>query len=77
MKGAGDSSRGTWTTNRGDFRPDQHTPVQFQGWNQGMIGSPMTQYRQGGEYQTGGEYYLSNDEIQQIMAMGGQVEFLD
>lgn len=75
--GAGDSSRGTWTTNRGDFRPDQHTPVQFQGWNQGMIGSPMTQYRQGGEYQTGGEYYLSDDEIQQIMAMGGQVEFLD
>lgn len=75
--GAGDASRGTWTVNRGDFRPDQHTPVQFQGWNQGMIGSPMTQGKYGGQYQDGGEYYLSDDEINRIMAMGGQVEFLD
>lgn len=75
--GAGDASRGTWTVNRGDFRPDQHTPVQFQGWNQGMVGSPMTQGKYGGSFQQGGEYYLSDDEIQQIMAMGGQVEFLD
>jgi hypothetical protein len=75
--GAGDAFRGSWTVNRGNFRPHQHTPVQFQGWNQGMIGSPMTQYAYGGEYQTGGEYYLSDDEIQQIIAMGGQVEFLD
>ncbi|TXG78741.1 hypothetical protein E6Q11_00385 [Candidatus Dojkabacteria bacterium] len=75
--GAGDASRGTWSVNHGDFRPDQHTPVQFQGWNQGMIGSPMTQGKYGGQYQNGGEYYLSDDEINQIMAMGGQVEFLD
>lgn len=69
--GAGDASRGTWTTNSGAFRPDQMTPVQFQGWNQGMIGSPMTQYQQGGEY------YLSDDEIDEIMRMGGNVEYLD
>lgn len=75
--GAGDASRGTWTVNRGDFRPDQQTPVQYQGWNQGMIGSPMVQGRYGGQYQEGGEYYMTDAEIEQFMAMGGSIEYLD
>jgi hypothetical protein len=69
--GAGDTSRGSYTVNRGDFRPDQTTPVQFQGWNQGMIGSGQTQYQQGGEYT------MSDEEVAQFLAMGGQIEYID
>jgi hypothetical protein len=69
--GAGDASRGTWSVNHGNFRPNQHVPVQFQGFNQGFIGSPMVQY------QDGGEYYLSDKEIDYIKRMGGTIEYLD
>ncbi len=69
--GFGDASRGSWTVNRGDFRPDDNTPVQFSGANMGMIGSPYQQF------QMGGEYVLSDQEINTILQMGGEIEFID
>jgi hypothetical protein len=48
--------------------PTLMTPVQFTGQN----------YTQGYGYaQMGGELYLSDDEIQNIISMGGEVEYLD
>lgn len=48
--------------------PTMMTPVQFTGKN----------YTQGYGYaQMGGEMYLSDDEIQNIISLGGQVEYLD
>lgn len=67
-----DMSRGDYTANEGYFRPDQQVPVQFSGYN---FESPYARY--GGSYQKGGEYYLSDEEIQEIINMGGEVEFLD
>jgi hypothetical protein len=67
---AGDVSRGDYETNRGTFRPDDHVPTQFTGQNFGQIGSPV-------QYEQGGEYDLTDAEIQQIMAMGGTVEYID
>jgi hypothetical protein len=67
-----DMSKGDYTVNEGYFRPDQQVPVQFSGYN---FESPYARY--GGSYQKGGEYYLSDEEIQEIINMGGEVEFLD
>jgi hypothetical protein len=57
---------------QGYFRLDQQVPVQFPGYN---FTSPYARY--GGSYKKGGEYYLSDEEIQEIINMGGQVEYLD
>jgi hypothetical protein len=59
-----DADRGSWTANAGFFRPDQQTPVQF-----GKYGGDM-------KYQDGGEYELTDQEIQAIISAGGEVEFL-
>jgi hypothetical protein len=67
-----DMSRGDYTANEGYFRPDQQVPTQFTGYN---FESPYA--RMGGSYKKGGEYYLTQDEIDEIIAMGGQIEFLD
>jgi hypothetical protein len=67
-----DMSRGDYTANEGYFRPDQQVPTQFTGYN---FESPYA--RMGGSYKKGGEYYLTQEEIDEIIAMGGQVEFLD
>ncbi len=67
---AGAASRGTYDPNTGAFRPNQMTPVQFSGMNFGQIGSPMS-------FKQGGEYDLSKEEIQQILAMGGTIEYID
>jgi len=59
------------TVNAGKTRPNALTPTQFQG--QGYLG----QY--GGNFQMGGQsepMYLSDEEIKQVMAMGGQIEYL-
>jgi len=53
--------RGDYDPNSGMFRPDDMVPVQFRGRS----------------YKKGGEYTLSNSEIQMIMAHGGEIEFLD
>lgn len=67
-----DMSRGDYTANEGYFRPDQQVPTQFKGYN---FKSPYA--KMGGSYKKGGEYYLTQEEIDEIIAMGGQVEFLD
>lgn len=67
-----DMSRGDYSANEGYFRPDQQVPTQFTGYN---FESPYA--RMGGSYKKGGEYYLTQEEIDEIIAMGGQVEFLD
>lgn len=60
----------------GNIAPNQHAPVQFTGMNR-YGGVPA--YACGGskKYQEGGEYDLSQAEINAILAMGGQIEYLD
>ena len=86
----GDANRGSWTVNRGDFRPDQQNPVFDKGYNFGNIGSPIVQSQFGGQfgyqpmnnvqqnsqYRAGGEYYLNDNEINNILQAGGQIEFI-
>ncbi len=67
-----DLDRGDWTANEGYFRPDQDVPVQNTGYNFESMYAKM-----GGSYKKGGEYYLTDEEIDAIISMGGQVEFLD
>jgi hypothetical protein len=61
-------NRGDYTPNYGYFRPDQMVPVQYQG----AAGS----YAQYGGSQDDG-VYMTEDEIQQILANGGEIEYLD
>lgn len=68
--GAGAASRGTYDPNTGAFRPHAMTPVQFSGMNFGQVGSPMS-------FKQGGEYDLSQAEIDQILASGGSIEYID
>jgi hypothetical protein len=76
MQGADNQFAVTESGNRGDydqfgnFRPDNKVPVQFAGQNFGHSGSP---YR----YQQGGEYYMTDDQVNEIMRNGGEIEFLD
>ena len=37
----------------------------------------MSMSKYGGMYEEGGSYELSDDEIQNILAAGGQIEYLD
>lgn len=54
----------------GNIRPDAKVPVQFPGYNVGERGTPY-------QFQEGGEYYMTDDEIASIMKAGGQIDFLD
>ena len=71
-------NRGKNTVNQGYFDPYNMVPVQFAGNDQGMIGSPNIYSKYGGQpqYKDGGEYELTEEEIAQIVAMGGQIEYL-
>ena len=63
-------NRGDYTANYGYFRPDQMVPVQYQG----AAGS-MNYGQYGGSQNEG--VYMTEDEIQQILANGGEIEYLD
>ncbi len=52
----------------GMFRPDQMVPVQFKG---------QTAEYGGQKYQSGGEYFLTDDLIKQIIDQGGEIEYID
>lgn len=62
-------SRGDYDTNSGMFRPDMMVPTQFPG------GAP-TGYGNG-SYKSGGEYYMSEQDIQRILDDGGEIEYID
>ena len=62
-------SRGDYEMNSGAFRPDQMVPVQFGGYQNMGYGRQS--------YQEGGEYSLDDDEIQAILAAGGEIEYVD
>lgn len=49
------------------------------GFTQGLAGNQMASAKMGGatKYKQGGTYVLSDEEIQRIIQMGGEVEFLD
>jgi hypothetical protein len=76
MQGADNQFYAQPAGNRGDYdqfgniRPNQKVPVQFAGQNFGQMGSPY-------QFQEGGEYYMSDDEINAIMQDGGEIDFLD
>jgi len=86
----GDAGEGSWTVNRGDFRPNKQNPIFDKGYNFGAEGSPIVQGQFGGQfgyqpmnngqqnsqYQAGGEYFLNDDEISNILQAGGQIEFI-
>lgn len=79
---AGSTSRGDYSVNEGYFRPDQHVPVQFSGDSYGTIGSPF--YRHGGQKNDMPQMnmqedvlYLTDDQIAQIKAQGGEIEYID
>lgn len=82
---AGAGNRGDYDVNSGMFRPNQHVPVQNPGYNSGNIGSPyMSQYgsfmQDGGtpgNYDEGDEAYMSQDEIDEFLRNGGQIDYLD
>jgi hypothetical protein len=61
--------RGKYTPNGGIFDPYNMTPVEQPG-NAGFM-------KYGGMYNGGGELYMDEDEIKQILAEGGSVEYLD
>jgi hypothetical protein len=67
-----DNDKGDYEMNSGRFRPNREVPVQFSGYNNQSFTAKM-----GGSYKKGGEYYLSEEEIQRIIDMGGEVEFLE
>lgn len=70
------SSRGDYSKNSGIFRSDQYVPVQFPGTNYGNVGT--NQYAQmGGGFNEGEDVYMSDEDIQQYLAAGGQLEILD
>jgi hypothetical protein len=72
------SDRGKWTANQGYVDPANMVPTQFQGMNTGAIGSGQyVKYGGQAQYQDGGEYNMTQAEIDQILAMGGTVEYLD
>lgn len=72
------SSRGDYDVNSGMFRPDQYVPVQFRGNNMGNVGSPYYTAQYGGSgFNDEEEVYMSDEEIQQFLASGGQLEILD
>lgn len=60
----GMNSRGDYEKNSGLFRPDDMVPVQFRGFS-------------GANMKLGGEYYMDEDEIQNFLKMGGQIEIID
>jgi hypothetical protein len=62
-------SRGDYDTNSGMLRPDKMVPVQFPG------GAP-TGYGYS-SYKSGGEYYMNENDIAQILAGGGEIEYID
>jgi len=78
--------RGTEQDQWGMRSPDQHVYSKNPGYNTGNIqqgvygvskfGGAHNYFADGG-FAEGGEYYLSDDEIEMIMKMGGNVEFLD
>lgn len=61
-----DMSRGDYDINTGMIRPDRYNKTQFQGMA-----------KQGGQYGQDQELYLSDEEIAEIEAMGGTIEYLD
>lgn len=54
----------------GVFNPYNMTPVQQPGQNFGQMGSNNI-------YQEGGEYMMDDEDIQQFLAMGGTIQYLD
>ena len=72
---AEDVSQGGWAENSMDFKPNQKVFNQFRGYDAGTIGgAAVAQY--GGQYQMGGTYEVSEDEVNAILAAGGQIEYL-
>ena len=61
--------QGDWTFNEGYIRPNDMVPVQFTG------AGPMA--AMGGSFNEGDELYLDDDTINAILAMGGEIEYLD
>jgi len=68
--------------------PDQNTPVQFTGMAMPVYnryGGPMTRFNQmtnlkqnrQRNFQVGGTYQMTDEEIQEFLMAGGQIEFID
>lgn len=80
-------NRGTWSDGAQgpniNFRPNQHNPVQFTGqaptdYNSWMAahGGQKPCMNCGGYMEVGGEVEMTDEELQNFLAQGGQVEYL-
>jgi hypothetical protein len=64
------NSRGDYDINSGLFRPDQQVPVQFRGYTKyGGYAKPS--------YQVGGEYDLTDDQLQELINSGVEFDIID
>ena len=67
-----------WTgMSTGMLSPNQYVPVQQPGVTPSYMSAYGGQYAFGGDIDQDGIYDLSEDEIQNILANGGQIEYLD
>jgi hypothetical protein len=62
-------NRGTYDTNSGLFRPDE---MGFTG-----VAAYGGMFEYGGSYQEGGEAYMTQEEIDDFIANGGELEYLN
>jgi hypothetical protein len=66
------NSRGDYSVNEGYFQPQNMVPVQYSGM-------PGVYSKMGGQndFQEGGEYYLTDEEIRRIQEAGGEIDFIE
>jgi len=64
------NANGTYTVNSGKLKPNMYTPIQDFGTSQ------YAKYGGSTQYQKGGEYHVTHDELLHLMRNGAEVEFL-
>lgn len=72
MPGGLSGSKGDYSINEGYFRPPNMVPTQFPGYN-----NKSMMAKNGGGFKAGQEYYMDDAMIQNILAAGGEIEYLD
>jgi hypothetical protein len=71
MPGGLSGSKGDKTINEG-YERNNMVPTQFTGYN-----NKSMMAKNGGGFKAGQEYYMDDAMIQNILAAGGEIEYLD
>jgi hypothetical protein len=72
MPGGLSGAKGDYSTNESYFRANDKVPTQFPGYN-----NKSMMAKNGGGFKAGQEYYMDDAMIQNILAAGGEIEYLD